>query len=194
MCSSDLGGRPVIYGLSGPHIEATKTDNYYGLGLRCLSSKCGIGINEQYRYVSMNLCENNWINWTHEREWRWALRDNLDVPGLPIWLEGSQFSTVLVIVEKKEEVEKFIDKMKEYHDSGSNNYDCVFNQTVLENTLVLAIEEIDCSIISNKNVRIEDLPLIKLPKIASVEVSVEMLNRVRKAVVTAKLKWTENNK
>jgi len=181
-----VGGRPVIYGLSGPHIEASINDDYYGRGLRCLSSKCGIGLNEQYRYVSMSLDKEKWINWTHEREWRWPyFGENLHVPGLPIWLEGSQFSAVLVIVEKKEEVKRFLDKMKEYNDSGSNNYCSEFDRNVLANTYVFSIEEIDNSIISNGKVRIEDLPLRRLLKIDPPKVSENILDGVKKAVYEA---------
>lgn len=83
------GGRPVIYGLSSVHQEAMRNDPYYGKGFRCLSSSCGIGLKEQYRYVAMNLRKDKPIDWSHEREWRWAVpNEEFEIPGLPIWIES----------------------------------------------------------------------------------------------------------
>lgn len=71
----DAGARQVIYGLSTEYKEAEdKKDAFFGKGMRCLSEKCGIGLGEQYRYVSTNLGKGKRIDWTHEREWRWPLR------------------------------------------------------------------------------------------------------------------------
>ena len=74
------GARPVIYGLSSPYVETDKDEKGIYQG-RLLSIKdTGIGIQEQYRYVSTNLTKeynpkHKPIDWTHEREWRWALPD-----------------------------------------------------------------------------------------------------------------------
>ncbi|GFE72128.1 hypothetical protein [Chroococcus sp. FPU101] len=84
-------GRPIIYGLSGLHQEATRDDSCFGKGFRCLSSSCGIGLHEQYRYVAMNLNKNKWIDWTYEREWRWAVTDEeCKVPGLPLFCHSGR--------------------------------------------------------------------------------------------------------
>ena len=49
------GARPVIYGLSSPYVETDKDEKGIYQG-RLLSIKdTGIGIQEQYRYVSTNL-------------------------------------------------------------------------------------------------------------------------------------------
>lgn len=142
-----FGGRPAIYGLSSSHKEATEGDPYYRYGGRTLAYECGIAPHEQYRYVSTRLGCSSRIDWTHEREWRWTKdfkNDLFDIPGLPLWLAdgGVQFSSILIIVSNSEEVSMFLDKMKEYHDSGSNNYDLQFNRDILRNTRVISLEEI----------------------------------------------------
>lgn len=51
------GARNVIYGLSGQHKESEEGDAYWGYGLRTLASSCGLGINEQFRYVYTKLSQ-----------------------------------------------------------------------------------------------------------------------------------------
>ncbi len=91
---------------------------------RNLSANCGISNKEQYRYVATNLRGVRHIDWTHEREWRWAYRDrSADIPGIPIWLkEGYQFTQIIVLTQTTEEAEYFLDRLKEFRDSGLNNY------------------------------------------------------------------------
>lgn len=64
------GARNVIYGLSGQHKESEPGDAFWGYGMRTLSSDCGLGINEQYRYVYTKLSQDKNVDWTFEREWR----------------------------------------------------------------------------------------------------------------------------
>lgn len=86
------GARPVIYGLSTPHQETDTNENGVYQG-RLLSVDTGIGIQEQYRYVATSIPKvygpgHKFIDWTHEREWRWALpNDALGVPGLPFFFK-----------------------------------------------------------------------------------------------------------
>ena len=83
------GARSVIYGLSGNKYEATESDKLYTAGFRALSERCGIGREEQYRYVHTDLNREPPIDWTFEREWRLAIKDSRwgDIPGLPFFLE-----------------------------------------------------------------------------------------------------------
>ncbi|MDR3463683.1 MAG: hypothetical protein P4L76_15345 [Beijerinckiaceae bacterium] len=83
------GGRPAIYGLSGPHREQQSIGSAFHWP-RKLDAACGLGENEQYRYVAMNLSAGRQIDWGHEREWRWAdVQDECDCPGLPMNLINS---------------------------------------------------------------------------------------------------------
>lgn len=182
------GGRPVIYGLSGLHQEASRSDPYFGKGFRCLSSSCGIGLNEQYRYVAMNLDKNKWIDWTHEREWRWADTDEkYEVPGLPIWIENehSKLSQILVIVKEAWEAEDFINSIKTNYDERGNIYDSIYNREALKNTVVVSLEEIEQQLSNLPIVRLEDLPLKKFSCIAPKNPSVEILEKVKQALKVA---------
>lgn len=184
----EIGARQVIYGLSGKHIEADEKDPYYGNGYRCLSSSCGIGIFEQFRYVATNLTNHKPIDWTHEREWRWIDHFNVScVPGLPIWIKdlNFEFSIVLVIVQTSEEAHKFVDKIKEYYDSGGNNFDFKFNKDTLRNTLVLAIDELE-KLGDKRFLRIEELPFRKLTRISPKNPSKATIDLVSIAIEQAK--------
>lgn len=135
------GGRPVIYGISGIHQEASKSEPYFGKGFRCLSSSCGIALLEQYHYVAMNLDKSRWIDWTHEREWRWAdTEEKHEVPGLPIWIEKGKpkLSQILVIVKEAWEAKDFINSVKTCYDQRGNVYDSTYKRENLKNTVVVS--------------------------------------------------------
>ncbi len=183
------GGRPVIYGLSSLHQEATKDDSHFGKGFRCLSSLCGIGLQEQYRYVAMNLNKDRWIDWTHEREWRWAdIDDKSEVPGLPIWIENTcyKFSQILVIVKEAWEAEEFINSIKIHYDTGGNIYDSTYNRIALKRTLVVSLEEIDKQSNNLSIIRLEDLPIKKFIYITPKQPSAKTLDKVKQAIKEAK--------
>lgn len=61
------GGRPAIYGLTGPHREQYTHGKVWP---RKLMPSCGLGEEEQYRYVAMAIDDDRSIDWSHEREWR----------------------------------------------------------------------------------------------------------------------------
>lgn len=120
------GARPVIYGLSSPYVETDKDEKGIYQG-RLLSIKdTGIGIQEQYRYVSTNLTKeynpkHKPIDWTHEREWRWALPDNkLSVPGLPFFMSKNMqiFLEIIIIVPSDDEMEEILIHLKTLYDAG----------------------------------------------------------------------------
>lgn len=182
------GGRPVIYGLSGNHKEASRDDSYFGKGFRCLASSCGIALNEQYRYVAMNLDKNKWIDWTHEREWRWAdTRENHEVPGFPVWVESQnpKLSQILVIVKEAWEAEDFINSVKTHYDGRGNIYDSTYDRDNLKNTVVVSLEEIEQQLSSSSVIRLEDLPLKSFSYIAPKTPSIEVLEKVKQALKEA---------
>ncbi|HEV2605638.1 MAG TPA: DUF4427 domain-containing protein [Microvirga sp.] len=75
------GARPVIYALSGDVSVTNRAD-----GARLIASY-QLPLAEQYRYVTYDPTAPRPIDWTHEREWRWPLRDapppDPEMEGLP---------------------------------------------------------------------------------------------------------------
>ena len=139
------GARPVIYGLSGNHIEANETDSYFGIGFRTLSQSCGIGLKEMYRYVYTNIKSAKKVDWTHEREWRWAdLEDEFYFAGLPFYAENDKisFSKVIVFVRSNSEVIDLMEHLQHLHHSESTNTGCEYRLKTIENTYVLAIDDL----------------------------------------------------
>lgn len=67
----NVGARPVIYGLDG---FGSILPSGYGGGKRIINSSL-LPLNEQYRYVTYVPGS---IDWTHEREWRWPFRGEMD--------------------------------------------------------------------------------------------------------------------
>ena len=126
----EAGGRPVIYGLSTA---------YHELGQdawpRFLAPACGLGENEQYRYVSLKLEGDKHIDWTHEREWRWADHNNsAAVPGLPIWRARTpwQFSSALILVPTNEEAQLILSQLRRQLDAETDNWDQSYDLNLLE--------------------------------------------------------------
>ena len=77
----ELGARPAIYSLSGPgRPDVTGDDD----GERRISTS-QLPLTEQYRYVTYDPSSAKAVDWSHEREWRWPLRQkpNIDPHDLP---------------------------------------------------------------------------------------------------------------
>jgi hypothetical protein len=185
------GGRPVIYGLTGPHLEAKSAPlpfpPHYSWP-RKLDPKCGVAGQEQYRYVAMNLDASRRIDWSHEREWRWAdARDQCSCPGLPIWLrdEPIQFSQAIVIVQTPVEAKQILDQLKELFDAGSHNLDYAYNRELLSNTKVVALEQI-VNKSRNNLLRLEDLPASSLALFERPKASAQLRAEVRRALIEAR--------
>lgn len=188
------GARPVIYGLSTPHKE-TGTDEKGVCRGRLLSADTGIGIQEQYRYVATDLPKvygrgHKFIDWTHEREWRWALPyDILGVPGLPFFLSKKYadfFTEIIIIVPTDEEMEDVLMHLKTLYDAGSTNagreYDCpkIAAARVLSLESIARMQSMDISYM-----KIDDLPVKQMSVIPSFVVSPDLDKKVREAVKNA---------
>lgn len=195
------GARPVIYGLSSPYVE-TETDErgiYQG---RLLSIKdTGIGIQEQYRYVSTNLTKtydpkHKPIDWTHEREWRWALpNDNLGVPGLPFFLSedcADFFTEVIIIVPTDDEMEEILIHLKTLYDSSSKNRGGTYNRNMIAAARVLSLESIvHLDSVDISRMRIDDLPVKQMSVMPNFSVTEALDKKVRNAVKEAGIKANE---
>jgi hypothetical protein len=179
------GARSVIYGLSDTHTEAKPGDPNYGIGYRQLASSNGIGLREQYRYVATNLRRERRIDWTHEREWRWAdLNERHTFPGMPIFLRNSDFSfsKMIVIVKTDEEAEDILDHLRTLYDSGCDPFGREYNLSTIRQTSVISIEslkEIDKEL---STIRLEDIPLKNFREFKEVKVSPATLERVKEAL------------
>lgn len=182
----EAGARPVIYGLSGKHKESIKGDDNYGIGLRTLSSECGIGLREMYRYVYTNISTAKRIDWTHEREWRWAdLDERFEwFSGLPFIAKNDffKFSKVIVFVKEKEEVEDVIVHLQHLYHSKTTNFDREYDLNIIANTYVLAIDELSKIEKEIENINLDDLPLNSVPKLEKIVVSEVTKKNVKEAI------------
>lgn len=174
------GGRPVIYGTSVEHQEdgSTRLPRY-------LSDQCGISEREQFRYVAFNPTRRRGpIDWTHEREWRWCdVRDICGTPGLPIWAAdlSMTFSRIILIVKTKDEAERTLNRLKQRHDAGTNPFGDSYRVETLQNTSVVAIDELP----EGTNARIEDIPEHYIP-IQKPSPSPEFIAEVKAALAEAR--------
>lgn len=156
----EAGGRPVIYGLSTRIPELDRTGRVWP---RKLDPSCGIAEQEQYRYVSTTLSGPRRIDWTHEREWRWAdHHDECWCPGLPVWIheEPHSFSQALVVVQTDQEASGILDLLKQLHDSGGNEFMVEFDLATLDQTFVVSLEQLrnELSDDALRTLRLEDIP------------------------------------
>lgn len=177
------GGRPAIYGLSGRHAEKRPGVAHQGSWRgwpRYLAESAGLSEAEQYRYVSMSTDPQRRIDWSHEREWRWAdHEDRCSCPGLPIWLsdEPVAFSRVFVIVPNEEEIERVVDRLQELHDAGANDTDIPFRRSTLRATSVIALDQLRH--LDERRVRLDDIPARYIKTFARPRVTREYIESVR---------------
>lgn len=183
------GARQVIYGLSSLHKESDENDSYCGYGLRTLDSSCGIGLEEQYRYVYTRLGGSKPIDWTHEREWRWALKGgDAGIDGMAFLLSedyGFQFSEIVVIVTSDEEQKDILEQLKMMYDSGTRECGIPYNKSLLQSIKVLSLESLSKANINRSSVRIEDIPYLQIPVktniVVSEEIRLKVVNAINKA-------------
>jgi len=171
-----LGGRPVIYGLTGQYREDSDWP-------RLLAPECGIGLSEQYRYVSTSLGGKRAIDWTHEREWRWAHQPDLEVPGLSLWLDDEpNWSSIVVIVSDDEEAEDTLSLVRKLADRRSTNYEHQYCVEQIERVRVLSLERIERLLQDNEIVRIDDIPLALKTKFGRVAIEQPDRDRANAAI------------
>ena len=173
------GGRPAIYGLSSTHKESNSRKGWP----RYLHSSCGLSSGEQFRYVAMSKNPQRPMDWSHEREWRWTdHEDRCSCPGLPIWLSEQpiSFSRVFVVVPDSNETKQVLDRLKELHDAGANDYDYPFHRDVLEKTAVIALDRLEAELANRKmdHIRLDDIAKEQIQLFAKPKVSSEFKEQV----------------
>lgn len=184
----EAGARPVIYGLSGTHKEANEGDKIFGIGLRTLSSECGIGLKEMYRYVYTSIKTRKRVDWTHEREWRWAdLNEKFDFSGLPFYAENNEFcfSKIIVLVKTNDDVQDIIEYIQHLYHSKSTNAGREYNLITIANTYILSIEELSKFNKDVETIKLDDLPLNSIPKLSKIEVKPETIEKIINAIKVA---------
>lgn len=185
------GGRPVIYSLSSIHLEQHNVKTWP----RILDRQCGIAEWEQYRYVAMSLGQDRWIDWSHEREWRWAdMHDCVECPGFPIWYddESNHLTRAIVIVRTDAEAQRILDKLRELMDAGCDEYTNPYNCRMLERTRILVPDDV----LANGNrtsttLKLDDIPLRELVISEPVVPDGPTIERVRLAIAKAKVAATQ---
>ncbi|MCI5220340.1 MAG: hypothetical protein D3914_14395 [Candidatus Electrothrix sp. LOE2] len=150
----EAGGRPVIYGLSQQY-EYKRNDSF----CRIIRPEY-LPVQEQYRYVVYNPTSTNWIDWSHEREWRWkvkcpdrdyiwcTVREDLEttqLPGVPLFrgkLYGGVFTKLCVIVWNHREAEEIQELLTGFYLAGANNYSTPFDSNLLEKSTIIVLEDV----------------------------------------------------
>lgn len=146
------GGRQVISGLSAPHEEVQYDSDGPRYFCRNLLPECGLGEHEQYRYVAMNIGMGHYIDWSHEREWRWTkdYRAENFTPGLPLWMalrecdpgRDNIFSEIIVITETDDQILTVVNKLLSLYDTGKNEFGILFDSNRLKSTKVTSFSRI----------------------------------------------------
>lgn len=163
------GGRPAIYGLSGdsPSYKINSTT------VRIFDDVT-LPQQEQYRYVAFNPSTSHWIDWSHEREWRWIARneDRDEIwqqdyngvlgptPALPIFkglLDGRPFSRVCLIVWTHDEAEQMRELLTGFYLAGNNNYDTHFDKTLLKNSKIIVLQDVVAAVESGKDLNAQTI-------------------------------------
>ena len=184
------GGRPVIYGLSGEHVEQCAEPRSNKRWPRKLHLSCGLAENEQYRYVAMAVDAKKPIDWSHEREWRWVdHEDRCLCPGLPVWLadEPISFQRAFVVVQTSTEMERVLNLLKELHDAGANDYCRRFCRLTLKRTSVVSLDQLQERLTDTrvKTLRLEDIPKSETEIFRRPDVTSEFTRRVSSVLVEA---------
>lgn len=148
------GGRPAIYGLSVDRVSYEKNTDY----CRVIDRNV-LPLEEQYRYVAYNPSASKWIDWSHEREWRWkVLNEERDyvwakdgsgcygpVSGLPLFKgkkHGCLFTSLRIIVWSHEEAREIQELITGFYLSGRNNYDTPFDRAVISRSRIIILEDL----------------------------------------------------
>ena len=76
-----------------------------------------------------------------------------------------------MLFQVRRESERILDRLKELHDAGANDYDQLFSKTTLENTFVISLDNLESGLTEAQmmHLRLEDIPssrisIIRLPE------------------------------
>jgi hypothetical protein len=148
------GGRPVIYGLSSSN-PTLQEDTWN----RRILHPSVLPIEEQYRYVAYSPSGDRWIDWSHEREWRWVARDKQrhrftcknaygyyeTVIGLPLFTgttQGGDFSRLCIIVEKRDDASEIQELLTGLYFRGYNDYESQFDSHLILASRIIVLADV----------------------------------------------------
>lgn len=196
------GGRPVIYGISEANPRFIK--NTY---VNRIFASDVLPLHEQYRYVAYNPSgTSNWVDWSHEREWRWIPSDpNMDeiwaqdsdgcygpTPALPLFkgkLDGRPFTKLCLIVWSREEAREIRELLTGFYLAGGNNYDTPFDKELIKSSRIIVLEDVVDAVENGKKLEsqtIEGLQSANLLKsISIVPPPADVKKTVKKAMAKA---------
>lgn len=105
------------------------------------------------------------------------------------------FTKIIVFVQTSVEVEEILEHLQNLHHSLNTNFDRLYNLKLLENTYVTSIEDLSKLNISFEDLKFENLPLNRLPKLTKIKVKEETYKLVRQIVdETEQLYFKETEK
>lgn len=148
------GGRPVIYGLSTDSVKYTINKSTVRVFDESILPQ-----HEQYRYVAYNPSGSKWLDWSHEREWRWIVQnEDTDyvwfqngmgmygpIGGLPLFLgkenEGF-FSKLCIIVWNEEEAKEIQKLLTGFYLAGANDYDTPFSKDLIKSSVIIILDKV----------------------------------------------------
>lgn len=163
------GGRPAIYGLSSEVVKYIEN----GERRRVFHSSV-LPLEEQYRYVAYSPLEARWIDWSHEREWRWIARDNdrdyisgentsgypSHRPGLPLFqggLDGGAFSRLRIIVWTREEAQEIQELLTGFYLAKSNNYATPFDADLIKSSAIIILQEVVAAVENGRDLNAQTI-------------------------------------
>ena len=183
------GARSVIYGLSGERKEANYASLTSVKGFRLLDDSCGLGIEEQFRYVHTQLTGDKIVDWTFEREWRLPIKDDRwgSKAGLPILLDKDEYQTpfneVVIIVNSNREKEEMLNQLVMMYNSGSTESGSQYDLDLIKKTGVMSVEQLENStedtLIRLESIRVSDNDSLKIPSVTN-----ETLHKVKDVIAS----------
>lgn len=160
------GGRPAIYGLSTDSPQMDENSSYSRIFANNVLPR-----SEQYRYVAYNpSSKSHWIDWSHEREWRWIPQDEDrdqiwvedhngmfgPVPALPQFKgkeNGCEFNEICIIVWTKDEAAEIQELLTGFYLAESYNYDTPFDRGVIAKSKIIVLTDVILAVESGKHLQ-----------------------------------------
>lgn len=197
------GGRPVIYGLSNEKVQYkinTSTSRIF--------DNLVLPLQEQYRYVAYNPAGKNWLDWSHEREWRWiAQNDENDyilckdsngalgpTPGLPLFAgpeHGRAFTKLCIIVCDEKEAREIQELLTGFYFAGSNNYDTPFSRSLIENSVIIMLDKLIAAVENGRDLNAQTIEGLQSENLCYPVVIADIGNDTESKIRTALDKATE---
>ncbi len=163
------GGRPAIYGLSIQNVNYIENT-----ALRRVFDPAVLPLSEQYRLIAYNPTDSRWIDWSHEREWRWiAMEEDRDSiwfrdyngylgpsSGLPLFkgkLDGGHFSRLYIIVWTHKEAEEIQELLTGFFLAGSNDYDTPFDKDLIMSSHIIELQDVVTAVESGRSLNAQTI-------------------------------------